>query len=780
MSGLLDLYLEKLTAKMNLDEVQRAKVEKELRTHLEEAVQKRIQSGLSPETAEKEAIGAFGQPSLIARQFGIVSGTGWLIFERCALAGIWMLPILLNVFPFFKRTTPTEHFDPLTALCIGLIVLGLIIASSLWPMIEVNGSLRIRRFLRRSLSIPFEKIRRVSFQKGHFFGKRRIEVVFEEGKMILDPDSRNFRCAALAVNVLAPDAVEENVKEYITQQTTQGPQPETWLFKSLMSVYWVIPVALLMISWPELWALHKVPGAFFNAWLLVLVGTIVQGYFHKNRAKRGLCWLLIAWLVFMGALNVLLLMFGECTEVRWVLTSDAILFSIPLLIIWWPGSRLQLVALCVVLMIASWYVRIWIPPLWNGPVKLLDLENRSPNEIRLLGPGGEQVAFLNAFLGSKLFEQPAELTLLNAEVPPIHRPLDPELEWIFMDSPSSDYMVLKGFRYLDKKTVETEIQILDREGHTLESVSLSPPLHVEGYLSHHSSVCFSPDLKLLLVGEPVHGASQSHEYKLGVYDIARNTTITLDIPIDLVPVNWLDDRRFVALEYVPEATSPGVISDLSGVRVWTVDAEIGSGTIERELVLPESSYPHALKGGKFLCLDKGSYNPFHANSQVSMTLFDLVTGAETHLPDRNKAHSLREDFVWSPSSNRLAYLSGQNPERRVIVAEHGGVVATLPLASSAEIEEIEISPDGGKIFFTEEFPGKPPLTFTHYRVWDVDRNLTGTIRAKTIMADGINSILNLRTAAWSHDSRNLAFQVRENICVADIEAWAQANQPASQ
>lgn len=220
-------------------------------------------------------------------------------------------------------------------------------------MIEVNGTFRIRRFFKRTLAIPFDKIEKVSFQKRHLWGKRRIEVAYEGGRVVIGPEDRNFRCAAIALNVLAPEAVDEKVKEYITQQTTHTPQPERWLFKSLMSLYWVIPVALLMISWPELWALHRVPGAFFNAWLLVLVGTVVQGYFHKNRAKRGLCWLLIAWLVFMGVFNALLLMFGECTEVRWVLTSDAILFSIPLLILWWPGSRLQLVAVCVILMVAS-------------------------------------------------------------------------------------------------------------------------------------------------------------------------------------------------------------------------------------------------------------------------------------------------------------------------------------------------------------------------------------------------------------------------------------------
>jgi hypothetical protein len=133
MSAKLDLYIEKLVEKMNLDEVQRVEVEKEIRGHLDEAISKGIRAGLSEEEAEKEALLAFGEPSFLGRQFGIVSGYGWWVFEICASS--------LVTAAFAVWTAVTFNVPFYLAVIIGVFAFVMSVISQLRLRVEVNGTL---------------------------------------------------------------------------------------------------------------------------------------------------------------------------------------------------------------------------------------------------------------------------------------------------------------------------------------------------------------------------------------------------------------------------------------------------------------------------------------------------------------------------------------------------------------------------------------------------------------------------------------------------------------
>ncbi len=778
MSGLLDLYLEKLTAKMNLDEEQRAKVEKELRSHLEEAVQRQVSSGRPLEDAEKEAIAAFGQPSLIARQFGIISGTGWLIFERCAYALFVMFPFSLNLALYHNSKNAIHQQESMNSGWLVLFVLVMVILGSFWSRIAVNGTLRIRRILRRTLSIPFEKIQKISFEKGHLFGKHGILVNYEGGKVVLGPNNRNFRCAAIALNVLAPEAMDDEVRNYIQTRATPVPCPESPLFRLLMSLFWLIPVSLLALSWSSLWALVQVHKIFFLAWVLVVSGLILQSYLHKNRAKKGLCWLLVSWILLMGFLNAFGIIFGERWTIHWLLSANVLLFLVPVLILWWPGTRLQLLAVCTVLFMTSWEMRWLYFPTGEGLARVYDLNGKFPDNLQYVGSDGKTIVLLAGTLVGDQETANPELIFLNETEPPLHRSLDPDMLWLFRQSQLAEYIDVQGVNNQEKENPCSQIKIFEKTGQVINEGELSASLSVRGDLGEGRSMVVSPGSDHVPVGLNKPGGYLSDNTMTGIFDLVTDTTVPLKISAHLVPVQWIDDHKLTALEYIHSATHSNTNPDHTHVRIWTVDSEIGSGTLERELPLPESSFPYSLAGGKYLCLYKGKFHPLNVNPQVGMALFDLNTGKETLLPERCGKESLPGGYLWSSSSHRLAYISGTKTDMQIVVADPTGVVATLPLENGSDITECAFSPDGTKLFLINWLKYDWYSNFFHRILWDINQNQYYTLRASGFMADGLEGAFAQRTAAWSPDSRFLAMSNTDSLNVVDIASWMEAQSPS--
>lgn len=166
MTEKLRLYLEKVIARMNLDDAQRENVEREFTGHVEEAVTGAMRQGHTRSDAEAQAMRVFGEPSVIARQFGLARGYGWLLFERCALG------LVACTFVFIMYDNESVAFRVSYAAFLVALVMGV----SLWRKVEVNGVLRVRCCFRRTRKIAFDSIADVRFVKGHICGARKIRI----------------------------------------------------------------------------------------------------------------------------------------------------------------------------------------------------------------------------------------------------------------------------------------------------------------------------------------------------------------------------------------------------------------------------------------------------------------------------------------------------------------------------------------------------------------------------------------------------------------------------
>jgi len=290
MTSLIDLYLEKLLSKMVVDDVQRVEIEKELRSHLEEAAASAQEKGLTREQAVQEAVLAFGQPSVIARQFGIWWGPGWFYFERIALGALLLFLLGLAV----GRTV----LDALVCL---------LLVRSAWNRIEVNGGLLVHRLFRRPLRIPFDLIAHVTLEKGHLFGLRRLRIRFEGRQVVLSAGMRGMSAAGMALETFAGKQVEEKARRYLSRVRLRVRE-EGPVLKWTMTATWLAIATLAALGWPLLWAGHGFSPYFVAAYGATIPAILMQANRHGDRSKVGLCWLLTVGFVISGGMLALVVL----------------------------------------------------------------------------------------------------------------------------------------------------------------------------------------------------------------------------------------------------------------------------------------------------------------------------------------------------------------------------------------------------------------------------------------------------------------------------------------
>ncbi|MBN1901992.1 hypothetical protein JW926_11775 [Candidatus Sumerlaeota bacterium] len=362
MSKKLDLYLEKIIAKMNLDDAQREGVEREFRAHLEEAVREGVEKGLTEDEAETEAMLAFGQPSVIARQFGITHGYGWFVFERICFS--FVIYLILSLF------SKNRIF--------GIIISILFLARYLWNKIEINGTLRIRRIFRKTINIPFERIKRVTFEKGHLWGTRRIMLFYSEKKASLSPRLRNFRCAALALDVLCPDALESGVREFFKRISLRVPRERKWV-RHALTVYWLMILILYSISLSGLLRVERISPLVLISWILFLSGIIFQAIYINNKSQKGISWFLLFIFIFYLTNTVVLVLSYRSEYIRWLSPGFSLITICALLSLIWKGKRIHLVILVLFTLLLLIPIKFILPPTkWEGEINYLLKDKNYP------------------------------------------------------------------------------------------------------------------------------------------------------------------------------------------------------------------------------------------------------------------------------------------------------------------------------------------------------------------------------------------------------------------
>lgn len=205
MTG-LDDYIDTILSHMQIEAAHREKIEQELRSCLGQSVEEGIRKGLTREKAEWEAVWALGEiPLPVGKRTPPWFNRRTLIVVLLAIGSL-----------LFSKDRQEFIVSSLVLLVFGLI---LALYGGYWA--EIDGGLRIRRFLRRPIQIPFGDIQRIRFEKMHLWDPRGLVIEHLNGTFHLEPEIQGMRIVAVVLRALCPDRMDKQVHEYLSSLPRQ-------------------------------------------------------------------------------------------------------------------------------------------------------------------------------------------------------------------------------------------------------------------------------------------------------------------------------------------------------------------------------------------------------------------------------------------------------------------------------------------------------------------------------------------------------------------------------
>ncbi|MCB9770660.1 MAG: hypothetical protein H6752_20865 [Candidatus Omnitrophica bacterium] len=772
MSETLDLYLEKLIAKMNLDEEQRVEVEKEIRSHLEEAIQKRIEAGLPPEEAEKEALLQFGQPSVLARQFGVLSGTGWLVVERLTLAISLaaMVALFFLHFPFGPgQDAEVPWFIPIGFYC---VLFCWPVIFSIWKYIEVNGVIRIHQPLKKSINIPFDSIESVEFQKGHLFGKKNLLVKWNGSSTHVDAGLRNFRCAALTLQALCPEAMETDVRDHLRRVGTARIAPESWPRNLAFTLVWLGTFSITTPFFSALWNFVGptwwMPVLFAPPLLLIWL----QGRYHLSRYKRVALWILAPLYFAIPVALFAGIFVADVTYVRWMIIGFFILAPTPLLVLWWKGPKGILIG-SVFAFTAIAVVSInWVPYLWDGSFRAL-VATRFPIRATFqFGKQGENVAVISSprYDIKEGFPTPSGsvLRLVYPESETKNFELEAAEEWTFLQPMQPGSITLAKWpsvREGESHYVE-EVATLSKSSSSTIEFPEDEKLTVGGVFplaTLSQREVWSPSRNRILVYKVIPLEDDKVQHKIAVFDTSTGRLTTFEVHADSFP-RWINDDHLEVLEFeYPEDERAG---NPFLIHYWRLNATTGKEGIRNTQELPVGVSPSAYWNPECIEFVRET-PPSYIVLPVSQSEgFDFSTLPERPVP--NAEVGPHPNLSWVQTANRFSYFS----DKHLVVGDLDGRTWTLPVDPENQCTDLALSPDGQTVAFAE----MDSDLYFRVKVWRIEENSATTLAVNSMFGTGNFQVIQAMFSVdsilqWTPDSRSLLFPYGNQLLQADYEDW---------
>jgi hypothetical protein len=771
MSETLDLYLEKLIAKMNLDEEQRLEVEKEIRSHLEEAIQKRIDAGFLYEDAEREALLNFGQPSVLARQFGVLSGQGWFVFERLALA------LSLFAVPMFAAYFRLGEFliEGLPWFLPGLLygtLLAVPVISTLWIYLEVNGSLRIHQPIKKDLIIPFESVNSIEFQKGHLIGRRKISIKWDDQEIMIGPKLRNFRCAALALQALCSDVMDSAVKDYLCSVAKAKVKADTVFKRSLLTFGWVAIIAFLVPYYPGYWDLRDVNYWFTPMFISPVVMASLQGYFQSSRHKKGSLWVIAAFFFAAFSLIGLGVLVGHIVLIRWMLVALAFLALASTVTIWWAWSKGVLLAFNFICILLGVMAGKWVPSIWEGRISSIIEGGAMILEFTQVNDSEIEVAAVSTYEWISEEQNPDTLygVLLIRDASGESRRFDLEQagKWTLLGKPGGNHIGLAKWNEdkADHPSVTSGIYIYSATGLIQAIEPIEPRIAAGGHpLFGNNSKVWSPDAKRILADQYIFDETGDYTSRISSLRLEDESLTSFDVELG-VSVHWMDDRHLVGWERVDPFERK---ESLAVLRKWSLNVNSGTSQMVREIVLPEGVTPGLVTPKDLVPIYLESPESFAVLPVDQIENFDYSSLPKIPAPGGESGPSL--DFSSSPTTQRFAYFT----EDHLIVADATRFQRRLPIEGGDIFFGYALSPDGQKVAFWDSNG-----FFQYLKVWNIDETEGITLFVSSFIGGGVAGLFNRLkrddegVLQWTPDSRSLLFPHGNQLLQADYEDWRES------
>jgi hypothetical protein len=715
-------YIVSIMARIEVDDTQRVEIERELRTHLEEAIADGVNKGYTREQAESEAMLAFGDSTHLAKMFGARTGFKWLLFERIIFA--LLLTMALG-----------DHNEPLSYLIWGPIVCYFIFRR-VYNRVLVNGGIEVRRLFRRRRKIEFADIESVSLGKFHLFGFRKLVVQYAGKRIKLLAGMRGMRAAAVTLDALVPDNMDSRTRKYIARLPMRIRREKPWVRWTLTAI-WAILFLNLIYDAYVIKHLDSPGKSLAISLVLPIFLWIIQGFHHTDYCRRGLSWFMALWQTQAIALSVYAIFFYTFRNIYMSIIFLMAAASIGLLLLCWKTSPKRLLIAALSILVIAYATAITTSP--SSP-EITDACNLSDQRVIVDAQWHDNNTFV--FLS---------MTPYGSQF----------IEWIGSDLKQGGVSVPQGMVVLlpqrqDSKSYFTKM-FLDGDAHVLElyqyDIEQATSSIVEDYptsfcldFMRRGGHCWSPDGRLL------HGytrTTKEGDSDLLLYDMVKGSTSILAEDCGIIGCHWDDNHNLrIRKDDLPK--------DATLRKTWIYGINIDD---KKTKLLYESNNFGVLPGLHYALQKRENEN---------RVLVDIDTLEEKNLGKYDGYSHEPYPTCWHWQSSTLAYIE-ENPSDgkqsiKVLDIEEN---RTHELAINPKhfYYNLQLSPDGNHLIFYHAMPVldffSEDLAMGFVEVWNIKADTVKKLyEIKPCMhfmhPIFVPMLLNNNYPVWNNDSTRIA------------------------
>lgn len=748
----LDAYIESILSRMVVDDAQRVEIGKELRSHLEDAINEGIAKGLTREDAEHEAMLQFGQPSFLARQFGIVSGRFWYYFERIACL------LFVSTFLWLIMSIQSD-FSPLGVL--GLMALiWFVWIVSIFKRVEVNGGLFFKRLFGKSRHIPFDTITKVRFQRSQVLRRKNIVIETTKEKYLMTPEWEGFKAASIALLAIGSDKTDRNVAQYL-EKIKVKTRDEPLNVRFILAFLWISTLAWFLLVIQSLWEGFGFGWQEPVIWFISLLIPFFQVCFHKDYDRRGMCWL-VTIVLFLSISMFVATFFGYLFPVRYFAVWFVAAHLAGLILLWWRWSRTVLMGIIAglgVIVLLSGFI---MPGSFYSPELKPFFTTHAfalPFDVEILNEEGRFVWIASSENENKDME---DFLISNGINQDLHIIQLPTGSWRLNIKQPSDKTFL--IRYIDDDTEKKyELYLYKDDIQTVEKTFTFPEeCCVLPYIKIPYS---SPDGKYFITR--FKERSNDRDWKTAVFNLENGEKFLHEDFPNHENLYWEDELHVIGEVNKKENKKDdrGLTEESDSIEFRRVNVMTGKQEIlfRRDTGKNEKIY-RVLPGSRYAIVRYDKTPILEAwkwDEQIPdrCSILNLETGKKIDIPIFSEAPWEAVRNGWSNESKVLVYLAVPEKDgegqRLVSVDLSSGIIRIKTFSLKEDISIVKLSPAGKKIVFSRK-------TTDLYRIgccaiWDLWNIATDEIYPVNYLGlfGGILDII--KVLSWSRDSSWFAY-----------------------
>ena len=749
----LDAYIESILSRMVVDDAQRVEIGKELRSHLEDAINDGISKGLTREEAEKEAMLQFGQPSFLARQFGIVNGRFWYYFEHIACV-LFVSTCFLFLMSF------QNDFSPLRGL--GLMALiWFVWITAIFKSVEVNGGLFFKRLFRKSRHIPFGTIIRVRFQKSQILRRKNIVIETSKEKFLMTPEWEGFKAASIALLAIVSDKTDEKVTKYL-EKIKVKTRDEPLNVRFILAFLWISTLAWFLLVIQSLWEGFGFGWQEPVIWFISLLIPFFQVRFHRDYDRRGICWL-VAIVLFLSISMFVTTFFGYLFPVRYFSVWFVAAHLAGLILLWWRWSRTVLMGIIVglgVIVLLSGFI---MPGSFYSPELKPFFTTHTfalPFDVEILNEAGRLVWIASSENENKDIENFLISNGINQDLQIIQLPTG---SWSLNIKQPSDKTFL--IRYIEDDTEKKyELYLYKGDKQTVERTFTFP--EECSVLLYIKIPYFSPDGKYFITR--FKERSNDRDWKTAVFNLENGEKFLHEDFPNHETLYWEDDLHVIGEVNKKEnkKDDKGLTGESDHIEFRRVNVMTGKQEIlfRRDTGKNEKIY-RVLPGSQYAIVryDKSPIPKEMEWDEIipdRCGILNLETGDKIDIPIFSETPWEAVRNGWSNESKVLVYPAVPEKDgegqRLVSLDLSSGKIRIKTFFPNEDISLVKLSPDGEKIVFSRK-------TTALYRIgycprWDLWNIATDEIYPVNYLGLFGGEIMDIiKVLSWSSDSSWFAY-----------------------